>query len=156
MESEQGLNGSFSDYDIETYEERTTTCEEWLDNLCKFYMGIGVSFDDFWYGDYCRLKYAVEAYRARLEYDNRIAWLTGLYVYDAMSVVMANSFGKGKKQKYFEQPIEIIPHEETEAEKRAKQRKEQEKIQRHFEHMIAMQKARKKAEQAAQESKQKA
>lgn len=51
-----------------------------------------------------------------LEEQNYQSWLIGFYVYDAMSVVMANSFGKGKKLKYMEKPVEIIPPKKKEEE----------------------------------------
>ncbi len=40
-----------------------------------------------------------------MEQDNFNAWLQGLYVYNAFSVVLANSFGGGRKSKYIDKPI---------------------------------------------------
>lgn len=39
-----------------------------------------------------------------MEQENFNAWLHGLYVFNAVSVSLANSFGKGKT-KYIEKPI---------------------------------------------------
>lgn len=70
-------------------------------------------YDEFWYGKPSRLLSYVEAYRLRLEKEEMLnaglidyqSWLTGYYVYTAVGVVLGNSFSKGKKQKYHEEPI---------------------------------------------------
>ena len=94
-----------------------------LDKSCAYYMAIGVPYDDFWNGDYTRLKFELEAHKIRLEEKNQELWLQGLYVYDAVSVAVNNALsGKGhQKQKYIEKPIRIT--EMTEAEKEEEQKK---------------------------------
>ena len=69
--------------------------------------------DEFWNGKPSRFLSYVEAYKLRLGRDEeRLAglidyqsWLTGLYVHNAVGVVLGNAFSKGKKAKYVAEPI---------------------------------------------------
>ena len=94
-----------------------------LDKSCAYYMAIGVPYDEFWNGDFTRLKFELEAHKIRLEETNQELWLQGLYVYDAVSVAVSNALSwKGhQKQKYMEKPLRIT--ELSEAEKEAEQKK---------------------------------
>lgn len=93
-----------------------------IDELCAFYMSIGVSYDEFWYGDYCRLKYYREAFEMQRERENQRAWLEGLYNYRAYKSVMEMfsyglAGGKGRKPEgYLDKPFPITERE-REAEK---------------------------------------
>ena len=81
-------------------------------------MMIGVSYDEFWNGDYTRLKYAAEAYRLKREERNKELWLQGFYFFDAVSVAIYNALPhKGQPNKTYTEPIRITP--QTEAEKEA-------------------------------------
>ncbi len=103
------------------------TLEEHLDALCEYYMSIGVSYDEFWYGDYCRLKYYEARYLAQRKIQNEQAWMQGAYIFHAVSVALGNAFRKkgSKPENYLEKPIEFFgktaQEEKAEAEK-AKQR----------------------------------
>lgn len=113
----------------------TKTLGETLEELCAFYLMIGVPYEEFWYGDYTRLKFYVKAFtlekERKLEALNEGSYLQGLYNYNAFSSVMG-AFGwglGGKKGKqpdgYLEAPIPL-----TEREKEAdKERKKQKTIQ---------------------------
>jgi len=89
-----------------------------LDELCVFYMAIGVSYEDFWYGDYCKLKYYRRSYEKQYEMKNEQAWLQGIYIQKAFEVVMDNfgyslNGGKGRRPstKYPESPFAITENE---------------------------------------------
>lgn len=100
------------------------TFGEILDEWCAFYMSIGVTYDEFWYGDYTRLRFYIRAYELKRDREfqqlNESCYLAGLYNYNAFSSVMsafgwALGGGKGVKPKgYIEHPIAI-----TEGEKKA-------------------------------------
>lgn len=87
--------------------------------------------DEFWYGPPRRFLSYAEAYRLRLEREEEMqssiidyqAWLTGLYVNQAVGVVIQNAFGgKGKqKAKYMQEPISFVARK-----KRKKQKQENE------------------------------
>ena len=83
----------------------------------------GMSANEFWEGNpdlfwayrfsyYTRMKEEQEAMNYKL-------WLQGAYFYEAISVALANSFGKGKKQSYSSKPY-VLTKEEEEREKKKK------------------------------------
>ena len=95
-DDEHGVEQSFSDT---------------LDKLCTYYMALGVSYDEFWNGDYTMLKFYVERHKIAVEQKNEELWLQGLYFYEAVCTALSNAFSKGSKAKY---------PEEKEAENKAK------------------------------------
>lgn len=104
------------------------TFSEWADELCGYYMAIGVTEQDYWYGDPTHLKYYVSAHEKKNEQKNQELWLQGLYIYKALNVVINNALAKkgSKPETYLEQPIRITPL--TEAEKQANAETERQKI----------------------------
>ena len=71
-------------------------------------MSMGVSFDEFWHGDYCKLKFYEEAYFTSLERKNHELWLEGMYVYRAISAVVGAMTGASpRKTGYPEKPFPI-------------------------------------------------
>lgn len=88
--------------------------------------------DEFWHGKPSRFLSYVEAYRLRLEREEKMkagtsdyqAWLIGAYVHTAVGVILSNSFGKGKKQKYLAEPISY-----TQRKNKTKKAKEDEERQ---------------------------
>ena len=59
--------------------------------------------------------------------DNELAWLNGIYTFDAFAVCLANAFTKSgaKKQTYIEKPLDIYPLSAAE-----KKRREQEEYKK--------------------------
>ena len=88
-------------------------------------MGIGAS--EFWNMNIRTLRPYLMAEDIKREQTNYFMWLQGLYVYDAMSVVIGNAFSKkgSKKLEYLHEPIKILPP--TEEEKRIKAEKDRRK-----------------------------
>ena len=108
------------------------------------YLAMGMSYEQYWDGPpFLAVAYR-KAYRLRREVENEQAWLQGLYVYDALSTCMANTFSKrgAKKHEYIEKPIDIFPL--TEAEKKRREKEEYAKMQRALENMRVQQQLRKK------------
>lgn len=74
----------------------------------------GMSAHDFWYEDARLIECYITAYRQR---SNEVAWMNGLYVYEAVSSainnVMPGAIGRGlngkqvKPLKYHDKPIEL-------------------------------------------------
>lgn len=104
------------------------TFGEYADEMCSYYMGIGVPEKEYWYGDPTHLKYYIRAHEMKNEQKNQELWLQGLYIYRALNVVIGNALAKKgtKPETYLEQPIRITPL--TEAEKQANAEKERQKI----------------------------
>ena len=86
-------------------------------------MAIGMTYDEYWNGDNYLPYYYAEAHKLKTEMANQQVWLQGLYIYDAMGVVLANAFGKGKREKYMKEPIDLFPE-------RTAKRKQEEQIDR--------------------------
>lgn len=106
-------------------------------------MVMGMTPTEYWDGQpHLAVAYR-KAYRLKRQMDNEQAWLSGLYVYDAVAVCMANAFGKrgAKKQNYIEKPIDIFPL--TEREKKRREQEEYAKMQRAMETMRQQQQRRK-------------
>lgn len=58
---------------------------EVFEKLCPQYMAMGMSYQEFWYGDVCAVKAYKKAYELKMELENQRLWLQGMYVYDAIS-----------------------------------------------------------------------
>lgn len=83
--------------------------------------------DEFWYASPLLAKSYREAHKLKRRQQNEFAWLQGLYFYNAVAAVVGNAIGgKGKKQEYLKEPVDLGL--ETEAEKEAKAQREREKI----------------------------
>lgn len=136
-----------SDNGIDKTGESPYPIGDWLDKLCSYYMALGVSFDEFWYGDYTRFKYISEANKLKKEAINEQLWLQGLYIDYALSTQFEN-FGMGlagkhgKPKRYLEKPIELFP--KTEEEKQREDEEERKKLIEFFNSLIAQQERRKK------------
>ena len=91
--------------DSASSEDKQSDFIEWLDKLCEYYMAMGVSFDEFWHGDYCRLKFYEQAYFNKLKKRDYDFWLQGAYFYQAVSVALAKGFGGNKSVEYPKQPF---------------------------------------------------
>lgn len=55
-----------------------------LDKSCPTYLRAGMSYEDYWDGDPQMAIYYKKKLDQEHEYDNYIAWLQGLYVYEAI------------------------------------------------------------------------
>jgi len=109
---------------------------------------MGMTLEQFWDGSpYLVLTYR-KAFKIKRELDNEMAWLTGMYFYEALSVSLYNILRKrGQKcENYREKPLDIFPL--TPAEKKRREREEMLKTQKTLEQMMAAQKARKKKSEA--------
>jgi len=66
-----------------------------------------------------------QAFLLRRKIENENAWILGSYVANAVTVAIANTFGK-KKIDYLKKPLEIFP--KTEQEEQAEIREERRKL----------------------------
>lgn len=81
-------------------------------------MSIGMTFDQYWYGDVRMTRAFVAADRLRQERMNTELWLQGLYYYDAVCCAMQNSFRKkgDPPAKYAERPYDIFSKKDAKKE----------------------------------------
>ena len=55
-----------------------------FEQLCPYYMSIGMSYDEFWNQDVWLVKTYLKAYELREKRRNQELWLQGMYVYEAL------------------------------------------------------------------------
>lgn len=105
---------------------------------------MGMTYEQFWDASpYLAVAYR-KAYMLKRKVDNENAWMAGLYVYDAVSVSLANAFSKrgAKKQRYVERPADILPL--TKQEKKQREREEFKKMDAALQAMRDAQQRKKK------------
>lgn len=94
------------------------TLGEYIREICPYYLSIGVTWDEFWHGDYTRLKYYRKAHELKQQEANYNAWLQGAYFYEALCDVapILHAFAKAgtKPIPYREKPYGKESQEENE------------------------------------------
>lgn len=110
-------------------------------------MSIGMSYNQFWYGDVRLTEYYRKADELRLKRKNQELWLQGMYMYEALcdaSPLFRFSLkgGQIKPQPYAEEPYPITEDEVQEREER-KARAEQERLKAEFAAFVEGMKIRK-------------
>lgn len=101
---------------------------EVFENLCPYCMAIGMSYEEYWYGESNLVSYYKNAFDYKRKMRNEELWIQGMYNLKAVSVALNNAF-KGH-DKYFEKPLDIYP--KTLVEKEEEKRKERKKIIEYF------------------------
>ena len=100
-----------------------------FNKCCPFYVSIGMTYEQFWYGDPTIAKVYLEAYKLKekreAEKTKWITWEQGLYVYEAICDVspVLRAFSKATKPL----PYPTRPYGTEEKEKEDKKIKELEK-----------------------------
>lgn len=107
--------------------------------------------DEFWNGSPYLVRYYQEAHKLKVEEENQIAWLHGLYIKSALDSSLSNLFRKkgSKSVPYIEKPLEIF--EKTEKEKEKEAIKERQKAVDYFNKLIRKQEERKKLQNKGDE-----
>ena len=85
------------------------------------YMAYGMTYEQFWYGDPWMAMAYVQAYLVKQKLRNEEMWIQGAYISNAVSVAIANTFGK-KRTDYMNKPLDVYP--KTDAEEREEARKQ--------------------------------
>lgn len=109
----------------------TPTYTERFEEVCPYYMAMGMTYEQFWYGDPCIAKAYREADKIQRRRMNEELWLGGIYMAEAIASTVGNMFTKGEKHRY---PIEPKPITEDEIRERQEreQRQREEKIKARF------------------------
>ena len=103
---------------------------EIFQQLCPYYMSIGMSYDDFWNGDVSMVKAYRKAYELTEKRRNQELWLQGMYFYEALcdaSPLFRFTMKKGvvKPEPYVKEPYPITAAEVREREEREARKKEE-------------------------------
>lgn len=92
-----------------------------FEELCGYYMSIGMSYHDFWDGDCCMVKYYREKAVHDRERDNFELWLQGAYIYEALLDVSPVFNALSKRQKPYPYMKNPIPMTAAESERNREQ-----------------------------------
>lgn len=88
-----------------------STYTEQFNEVFPYYLSIGMTYEQFWYGDPWLAKYYRQAHELKVERKNQELWLQGLYVYEAICDVAPILHAMAKKgtkaRPYPEQPYAI-------------------------------------------------
>lgn len=103
---------------------------EIFEQLCPYYMSIGMSYDEFWNQDVSMVKAYRKAYELREKRRNQELWLQGMYFYEALcdaSPLFRFSMKKGsiKPEPYIKEPYPLTAAEVREREEREARKKEE-------------------------------
>jgi hypothetical protein len=93
--------------------------------MCPFYLSIGVTYEQYWYGVPEIAKMYREAHKLRRKRTNEELWLNGIYMAEAITATVGNMFSKQK----YEYPTEPKPITEAEIEER-REREKRERMER--------------------------
>lgn len=96
-----------------------------FEEMCGYYMSLGMSYHDYWDGDSTMTKYYREAEELKIERRNSELWLQAAYIYEALldASPVLNPLTKRKKPFPFrEEPIPVTVTEQRKSEERKKKR----------------------------------
>lgn len=91
-------------------------------------MAIGMTYEQYWYGDPLLVRAFYQAEKLRREKRDEQAWLTGLYVLNALNATVGNMFRKSGQApaEYPEEPFSV--KKEREKREHTELEKEQEAV----------------------------
>ena len=98
-----------------------------FDEVCPWYMSIGMSYSDFWDGDCDMAKFYREKFEIERERKNTELWIEGMYIYEALldaSPVFRDFTKHAKPLPYRERPVALTKREK----KRDKKQDEQQML----------------------------
>jgi hypothetical protein len=103
----------------------------YLEQLCDYAISIGMTYEQYWYGDPHILVNYYNAELIRQKKRNSEMWIQGAYIYNAIGSLapILNAFSKDTRARpYLKQPIPLTPKEQEE--------QEQAKIQKFIDYMM--------------------
>lgn len=98
-------------------------------DLCPHYMAMGMTYEQYWDGDVYAHKMFRQAKKVSLAEQNYIAWLQGMYIYEAIIDIAPyiKAFSKARPKPYPQEPYDIFK-EDVEAREEREQRERYEHI----------------------------
>ena len=93
--------------------------------MCPMYIAYGMTYEQYWYGDPWMVRAYAQSYLIRRKIENENAWIQGAYIANAVTISIANTFGK-KRVDYLKKPLDLF--EKTEAEQKNEIRAERKKL----------------------------
>ena len=101
------------------------TYTEVFESVCPYYISIGMSYEQFWYGQPDMVIYYRRAHELKNRQRNQELWLQGMYFAHSLNCTVGNMFSKksAKKVSYPEEPFPISEQESKERKERLAQQK---------------------------------
>lgn len=100
-----------------------------FERACPFYLKIGMTYDQFWDGDVSAHKAYLKAEKLRVKDMNRMLWLQGMYVYEAVGDLAPyfKAFSKARPKPYPDKPYDLFDED--------RKRREEEEARKRYEHI---------------------
>lgn len=109
---------------------RLKSYSDFLERVCPQYIAYGMSYDEYWNGDNEAPKMYRLAYQEKMRHENQMAWVQGMYVYEAIMDVapILRAFSKARRPHPFrDAPYEIFAED--------KEKREQDEAMAKYERM---------------------
>lgn len=107
-----GSNGLISNEEVDGSKVEFISLSQVFEELCPIYMGYGMSYDEYWYGDCYKAKYYRESYEIQIKHKDEQFWMQGMYIYDALCRVspILHAFSKSgtKPLPYPDKPYSML------------------------------------------------
>jgi len=105
---------------------------------------MGMTEQQYWEGSPYLVYSYKKAFKIKRKLENEMAWIQGMYIFDAVIVSLQNVLRKRgqKREMYIDKPFDIFPL--TKYEKQQRELEEIQKMQKTFQAMRSAQIARKK------------
>lgn len=132
---EDGINYLPQERQSTSEQQGFSTYSELFDKVCPYYMSIGVTYNQFWNGDFAICKYARQSEKLKAKKKNEEMWWNAIYIYRALidSSPAFHDFGDGKKIELkfsVEQPFPLTKEDAEEHERLERERKQDEFLAR--------------------------
>ena len=91
-------------------------------------MAIGMTYEQYWYGDPLMVRAYYKAYKLKREQIDEESWLNGMYVFKALDATVGNMFRKQGQSpaEYPREPV-LLSKKKEEAERKNREKTEREK-----------------------------
>ena len=115
------------------------TFTEKFEELCPFYLSLGMTWEQYWDGDASMTIMFRKAYELKQEQENQRLWLQGAYFYEALCCVAPalRMFKPQKPTPYRSEPIPLTGKREPPERKEDREKKSDQKAKAYME-MFAM------------------
>lgn len=75
-------------------------------------LALGLNEEAFWNSNPSDISIYVKAERIQLKNQNFMMYVQGAYIYQGVSIAIANAFSQGKKYKYLKEPFKLFQDED--------------------------------------------
>lgn len=106
-------------------EVKAPSFTEIFENMCPYYLSIGMSYEQFWIADPELAMFYRKSHEIQKRRRNEELWLAGIYTCEALAATVGNMFSKGQKHQYPSEPKPITAMELEERKERERRMKEE-------------------------------